>query len=243
MTFIPRWVFPSFAVWFVFAGAGGCSSVPETLREQGIEKISQIPPDARAKIQTSLKKSVEVINAPDIHRYLSSIAKKLIATDGKSITPTIKLVRAKDGPPSKPKLWIVPPELGYVDERILKSIQFENEIAAIIAFNWERAQDGAFESRFITELDQPLPDFRNIYEFTEMEDLKAVEATIDRLYHAGYDPRGLITVFDRKTGTDKERIPLLQDKARRTISFYKPLLNPIVRSNEFYQIKKKLEKL
>jgi len=222
-----------------FMLAGACTSTPETLREKGIERISQLPPAARTKIQISLKKNFDVAPTPEIHRYLSQIALRLLKPLKKNLSPKIQMVTARDQ--ETQKIWVIPPEMGFIDQRILKSMEFENEIAALIAFNWERTQDIGFERRFITELDEISPDFRKIYIFTENEDLKAVEGAVDLLYNAGYDPRGLISVFSRKTSVDKDRAPILQEKARRTIAFYKPLINPTVRSQEFYQIRKKLD--
>jgi hypothetical protein len=233
-------VTPYFASLLLLAIAG-CTSVPETLQEKGIERISQLPNSARAKIQISLKKSFAVVGAPEVHRYLSQVALRLLKPLDKNLSPKIQMVSSNEQ--ESPKLWIIPPDMGFVDQRILKSLEFENEIAALLAFNWERTQDIEFEKRFIAELDQVSPDFRKIYQFSENEDLKAVEGAVDILYNAGYDPRGLISVFNRKTSVNKDRSVVLQDKARRTIAFYKPLINPTVRSQEFYQMRKKLDRL
>lgn len=230
----------------------GCSSVPPTLNERGVERISQIPPESRKKIERSIAKDFQSIEASEIHDYLSRIAKKLfppVEASGDHLR--ILLVSSSVGIRSVPQIWMIPPAQGYIDERILKALQFENEIAAAIAFHWERTQDLGFEKRFVAELDQTNPDFRKIYEFSEVEDLKAIEGAVDRIYRSGYDPRGLVSYFERvssltqgRTSTSfEERIPLLQDKARRTISSYAPLLNPIVRTEEFYKMRKKLERL
>lgn len=236
-------IFQTFFIFSFVLSLTGCSSVPETLSEQGIERISQLPPEARNKIQRSLKKNIDPVSAPEIHQYLTGIAKKILAANKLPSKMKLQAIAHQGGAKEKPMVWIIPPDLGYIDVTILKSLSFENEIAALFAFNWERTQDLEFEKRFINELDQPVPDFRKIYEFSELQDLGAVEAAVDLLYNAGYDPRGLISMFDRKTTVEKERALLLQDKARRTIAFYKPLLNPVVRTNEYYQMRKKLDKL
>ena len=235
-----RFIFP---FGFLVATMTGCSSVPETLSEQGVERISQIPSDARLKIQSSLKKYFTHLSAQEIESYLNTISKRLLSKSKLSSPLRIELVTTRESALSKAKLWVVPPEKGYLDDHLLRSLEFENEIAAVIAFNWERVQDIEFEKRFIHELDQLHPDFSKIYEFSELEDMKAVEGAIDLLYQAGYDPRGLMSVFGRKIGVSPERALVLQEKARRTNAFYKPLMNPTIRSDEYYRMRKKLEKL
>lgn len=228
-----------------------CSAVPETLGSRGIERIAQIPPESRKRIDESLGKHFQIVEDGEIHDYLTNIARRLFSAV-ESAGPSLRVQAVSfSGARAVPQTWMIPPTHGYVDERILKAMNFENEIAAGVAFEWERTQDIAFEKRFIAELDSPAPDYRKIYEFSEVEDLKAVEGAVDRMYRAGYDPRGLVTYFERmssfakgRTATAFEsRIPLLQEKARRTIAFYAPLLNPIVRTEDFYKIRKKLERL
>jgi hypothetical protein len=86
-----------------------------------------------------------------------------------------------------------------------------------------------------------------IWVFGSLENEHAIESAVDRIYKAGYDPRGLVSYFDRVPTKSKNQVEseneALKDKSRRTIAFYAPLLNPIVRTEDFYKMRKRLERL
>ena len=144
-------------------------------------------------------------------------------------------------------VWVIPNGKIFVDLRVLKLMRFENELAAALALGWDRSAGNDFRERMIQEATQVDPNPAKIWTFSDEENQVAVEAAVDRIYKAGYDPRGLVTYFDRLPSRTRNRPSVdfepLKDKTRRAIAVYAPLLNPIVRTEEFYRMRKRLERL
>lgn len=88
-----------------------------------------------------------------------------------------------------------------------------------------------------------------IFAFTEKEYLDSAQVAVDLLYRAGYDSRGLISIWQLyeklpdNSPFEQTTLHKLQDATRDFIAKYAPLRNPIVRSEAFLKIRKRLEKL
>ena len=138
--------------------------------------------------------------------------------------------------------FILPPSQGFIEQKFALSLGYENELAAAVSLSWELALDTGFQERFLAQVEEKNPETSSVYVWDDVAAAGAVERATDRLYLAGYDPRGLITMLAKIKEWSPEKVQYLQDKARRTISFYTPLLNPIVRSESFYRLRRQLEK-
>ncbi len=224
---------------------GACSTVPEDPTNPAKAALLAEPPrEFSAAVETGLRKKLVFVNDTEINHYLARLGARLFAPGKDPIS--IELVNG-NASGFEPSVWVVPGGKIFVDLRILKMMRFENEIAAAMAFGWDRSEGSEFRTRLIDEASGANPDPAKVWSFSDSENQKAIESSIDRMYKAGYDPRGLVSYFDRlpiksKIRSESEQ-DLLKDKARRTIAFYAPLLNPIVRTEEFYKMRKRLEHL
>ncbi len=88
-----------------------------------------------------------------------------------------------------------------------------------------------------------------LFHFTKEVHIRAFRSAVQMMYQAGYDPRGLVRLFEHYTQMDK-RSPypteLLEqgiEAIRQEISKYVPLKNPIVRTPGFYKMKQKVMSL
>ena len=88
-----------------------------------------------------------------------------------------------------------------------------------------------------------------IFIFPEESRLEAVDTAVDILYKAGFDPRGLTELW-RNYQDHGSRSPLeastlakLLDRTRSAIASYPPLRNPIVKSDRFIVIQKRIRRL
>jgi hypothetical protein len=69
------------------------------------------------------------------------------------------------------------------------------------------------------------------------------------MYRAGFDPRGLISFWNRyaenpaHSPLDPGLLQQLIERSRTAIAQRAPLRNPIVRSKEFLALKKRIERL
>lgn len=227
----------SYAIlFFILLGMTGCSTVPEEVSPAKAALLAEPPPEYSGAIEMGFRKRVTFVQDGEINFYLMRIAGRLFNPGKYPISIEIVNTLAAGYEPS---VWVIPGGKIFIDLRVLKQMRFENEIAAALALGWDRSEGIPFRERMINEAARATPDPMKIWVFGDNENQKAVEASIERLYKAGYDPRGLVSYFDRLPSEQN----LLKDKARRTIAFYAPLLNPIVRTEEFYKMRKRLNRL
>ena len=88
-----------------------------------------------------------------------------------------------------------------------------------------------------------------LFSFSDDAQAEAAEAAVDILYKAGYDPRGLVSLWEKFEKNPKQSpferglIPKLLEATRRAIAGYPPLRNPVIRSKAFLAVHKRIQKL
>ena len=221
-----------------------CSTVPEGKDPAKAALLAEPPKELLSQIELSFRKRVAFVEDGEIEAYLTRLATRFLPP-GKSEIQVAVVSTATAG--YDPSVWVVPGGKIFFDVRVLRSLHFENEIASAMALAWERSEGVEFRERLIAEAAHTDPDPMKIWVFSLLENERAIESAVDRIYKAGYDPRGLVSYFDRVPTRTKNHLESenesLKDKTRRTIAFYAPLLNPIVRTEDFYKMRKRLERL
>jgi predicted Zn-dependent protease len=228
-----------------FAALFACSTLPDETKRKTEALQGDVPSEFSARIETSFRKKISFLRKPDIEAYLTQIANRLFSPSRQPLR--VELVSAPSGT-IEPSVWAIPGGTVFFDIRVLRTLRFENEIAAALALAWQRSKGMEFRERMIEEAGKADPQPNELWKFGETENNRAIEASVERIYKAGYDPRGLVSYFsrmpNRATGANAEPLnEALKDKTRRTISFYAPLRNPIVRTEEFYRMRKRLDRL
>ena len=222
----------------------GCSTVPEEKDPAKAALLAEPPKEFLAQIDLAFRRKVAFVDDKEIETYLRRLAGRLFPP-GKNDFQVALVSTASAG--YDPSVWVVPGGKLFFDVRVLRSLHFENEIASAMALAWERAEGNDFRERLIQEASRADPDPMKIWAFGPLENERAIEGAVDRIYKAGYDPRGLVSYFDRVPTKSRNAMDAehegLKDKTRRTIAFYAPLLNPIVRTEDFYRMRKRLERL
>lgn len=85
--------------------------------------------------------------------------------------------------------------------------------------------------------------------YTDMERAQAVEDAVNLLYRIGYDARGLISLWNaHKSNPDRSpyssgQVDRFMDRSYRAIAGLSPLRNPIVKTEKFIAIQKRIQKL
>jgi len=232
------------AIFLALGLTAGCSTVPEGKDPAKAALLAEPPIEFLTQIELAFRKRVAFVEDREIEAYLTRLATRFLPP-GKSEIHVSVVSTATAG--YDPSVWVVPGGKIFFDVRVLRSLHFENEIASAMALAWERSEGVEFRERLIAEAGHTDPDPMKIWTFSLLENERAIESAVDRIYKAGYDPRGLVNYFDRVPTRTKNQLESdnesLKDKTRRTIAFYAPLLNPIVRTEDFYKMRKRLERL
>jgi hypothetical protein len=88
-----------------------------------------------------------------------------------------------------------------------------------------------------------------IYAFPDEYFLEATDNAVEMLYQAGFDPRAVVSMWEmyekspEHSPFERPLLVKLQERARRLIADHSPLRNPIVRSQAFLAIQKRMKKL
>lgn len=164
---------------------------------------------------------------------------------------------------SRARNFGIPGNRIYLSRPLIKVIDYENELAAAVAYELAHISNRTLVTR-LTKYRQlhggqknptvpldtvPLFGSHGIFEFTEDEYASVCESAVFLLYQAGFDPRGLVSLWTRyenmggKSPFDKKTLSKLLDGTRMALTRSEPLINPVVRSNEFIEMKKRLENL
>ncbi len=208
----------------------------------------------------------------EVSAFLKNMARKLV-----EFTPEIAgsvysvlIVRDRD---LKWRNFGIPNQSIYLSNGLLRELDFENEVAAILAIQLAHIMNKNLQAQFAravkkqniadssiidTHLDSlwslknkeiDYLDPKGIFCFSEKSELIAVQTAVGILYRAGYDSRGLISLFDRynnrldRSPYNKKEIDDFIEQARREIAVYAPLRNPIVRTQKFLLIQKRIKNL
>jgi len=138
----------------------------------------------------------------------------------------------------------------YLSNTILSKLSYENEVAAFIAIqfghilNRSFVRKASFEDEQTTDSDQMI---NNYFHYTEDQMQATIDEAILILYQKGYDPRGIGGFFkEYLVQNDKVKYPkeVIQNWINYTylrIATYPPLINPVITTKEFTDIKKKLK--
>lgn len=177
-------------------------------REIGNEILNQLEP------QLSLKKDNQV------QSFLKRVAQLLAEKSPDLHIPEAKvLIISEDKSKQKWESFAVPGGHVYISLSVLKSLVYENEVAAVLAIQMGRllkeqvleyirknpATDSSTEPSTVVG-EGPLKTLRTpqqivffdkggMFEFTEKQDEDALDAAFSIQYAGGYDTRGIITVL------------------------------------------------
>ncbi|MBU6374806.1 MAG: hypothetical protein KGQ59_02315 [Bdellovibrionales bacterium] len=147
-------------------------------------------------------------------------------------------------------IFVLPGYRWYFSSGALRSLRYENELAAALAAAQALSERMSVRSEeLIAEMaEQGTTSPRvTLPKFTDSEWRSVNLRMVDLLYKAGYDPRGVPRFWQRTksewSGMSPDWSIILQEEAIAQISRKVPLMNPVVRSTEFGEIEKRLKKL
>lgn len=238
-----------------------CATPPSahvaTLAEQiqsdtAIGRRMSEPFEAGLKIRSDMELSV----------FLRGVAAKMADTlpELKSSPIGVWIVADRD---AKWRNYALPGNRVYLSSKLLKGMDYENEVAAAIAFELghivkrhavlrlERQKNGAGIPGDLADEPSSVDYFsaRGIFTYDQSELKAATEAAIRLMYQAEYDPRGLISLWNRYQSEpqhspfEPEVLVKLVEWSRQSIALYSPLRNPIIRSEAFMKMQKRFRRL
>ncbi len=200
----------------------------------------------------------------DLLVYLRNLSQKLAESDPQIQDAPIGIFIYKP----KKNTWrnyALPGNRFYLSLNFLKSLSFENEVAAALALEMghiikrhtlgrlEALRDLGILPKSVDEgVELSESDYfgiAGIFSFTEENVMESISVAVDILYNAGYDPRGMTNFWTMQLNAgsaspyEKEALQKYLEKTREIVAKKSPLRNPVVRTEEFIQMKKRITRL
>ena len=128
-------------------------------------------------------------------------------------------------------------------------INYENELAAVIALELGQIERRELAQEMDKNTNPILFGEQSVFHFSQKARGESIELGTKLMYAAGYDPRGMVALFqkfsnyylDSSTPTGQKELAYYVKQAQKAKNEFMPSLQPIVRSNEFLRMKKELK--
>jgi hypothetical protein len=217
-----------------------------------------------------LEQKLDFARDKEIEVYLRGLATRLAQTDPKlrDATLGVQILRNQQG------IWrsfALPGNRVYLSAGFLKRCELETEIAGLLAMELSHLARGDALDRLREQVTKDSPDRMpdsllppqpgdlpahldffgpdGIFAFNERAQVEGARGAVRLLYAAGYDPRGLLGVWQKLIRSpehspyDLETLDKLVEATRKTVSALPPLRNPVVRSGSFVGLKQRIQSL
>jgi predicted Zn-dependent protease len=240
--------------------------VPQITVEEEIQRDRSLGREIAQKFDTYFifKRDSAVIP------YLEKLTQKLMdSTPELRGASKVSLIQNQKG---KWKSFGLPGVRIYLPLTLLRDLHFENELASTVAIQLGHILNHHVVNQLEKKIKSESPemegkgkllpieqsDYLNrqdylgsagIFGFSEEQNIQAVRTSVGVLYRAGYDPRGLLSLLKKfeknpsHSPYEMGTIVKLMESARREIALFAPLRNPIVRSQSFILIQKRIQQL
>lgn len=254
------WI-PLFAGLLLFGCASSRKTPPQVDPAEQVRQENEVG----GELAQSLESQIRLKRDDDVSVYLRNLAQRLAESYPplKQLPLGVLLVTDRGG---RWESFSLPGGRIYLSIGPLKGVEYENEVAGVLAIQLahlygrdvlERIKErrapveGGIPSEQPPESSRVIDFFgpAGVFSFSEARRLNAIDEAVGILYQAGYDPRGVISILTlfranpAKSPHDPGALAKLLDRARAAIALRAPLRNPVVRSDEFLAVQKKIREL
>ena len=239
---------------FLFLAAAGCSlscSAPKPNRVLTISEQIAVDTQAAQALFSDFQKKVTFINFPEGERYLNAVTKKIAKVQDGFSYETVRVRIHQDNQKSLSHFFSFPGTTISVPLSYLKQVEYENELAAVLAYEIANVMNRHLAKKLADPAagqveNQSMFGTNGLFELNRAERKESIQLGTRLLYYAGFEPRGLASVFQRypqyftnfSSDLAKKEVDFNIRAAQQARSEYLPSLSPIVRSSEFITMKK-----
>jgi len=233
--------------------SGGCGTVPLPPPLSPHEQMTVDTAQAQGLL-VQFQKQVQFVKSPHVEKYLNSLANHIASEDDGLKNEKVLVRIHQDLKPELKRVFSFPGVVISIPHSFLGTINFENELAAVIALELalvERRELAIEMEKMETEKNGRPIIFgeQSIFNFSEKSRAAAISLGTKLMYSAGYDPRGMGALFqkyssfyiDTETPTSSKELGFYVREAQKAKNELMPSLQPIVRSNDFLRMKKELK--
>lgn len=247
----------SYLVLLVLAGCATPPPAPVVTAEEKARADISLGHRFAEELQARFKMRTDV----EVNVYLRGLAQKLADStpDLRKSPVGVFVIEDRD---AIWKNYALPGNRLYLSLGLIKKLEFENELAAVMAIEFAHvlnrdalnriemiAQQGVQPVSELSPNNVPFFGPGGLFAFSDESRVAAAEQAVDILYAAGVDPRGVVSLLadyranPKVSPYDPALIRRLTEAARQAIAELAPLRNPLVKSDAFLSIQKRIKRL
>lgn len=198
---------------------------------------------------SQFEKQVQFQKNANVEKYLVAVARQ-ITREEESLRAEKVIVRIhQDASADLKHSFSFPGVVISIPKSFLLSVNFENELAALIALELAQIERRDLAVEMDKNENPILFGELSIFKFSQQARGEAIELGTKLMYAAGYDPRGMVALFqkyapyyvDASTKPGEKELAFYIKQAQKAKNDFLPSLQPIVRSNDFLRMKKELK--
>ncbi len=230
-----------FLLGFQFLGFSalfeGCATLPQ-MSKPNSQKEKQLQAEILGnKLAACFEPTLHFKDNSLILNYLSHLGQSLVDFNSelKGSRVIVKIVQNSLG---KWKSYVLPGTRIYLPLGALKQLTYENEVAALVAIQLGHLVESQKEGSFSEKSEK-----------SEAQEKRTFQVAVQILYEAGYDARGIISLLTLYLNHpdyspySMSLVSSLIDFSWHEVAVYAPLRNPITNSENFVQMRKRIEQL
>lgn len=226
----------------------GCGSVPVPAPLSPHEQLTVDTVKVK-DLRLQFEKQVTLEKDANLEKYLTAVARQITREEA-ALRAEKVLVRVHlDTKPELKKSFSFPGVVIFIPKSILYQINFENELAALIALELAQIERRDLAQEMDKNERPILFGDLSIFHFSQKARGESIELGTKLMYAAGYDPRGMVALFqkfhsyflDSSSPAGQKELTYYLKQAQKAKNDFIPSLQPIVRSNDFLRMKKELK--
>jgi hypothetical protein len=229
-----------------------CATPPAPKPLSPREQIGVDTEKARGLVD-GFKKQVRFVNAPRLDRFLTRMGLRLAAASKEFPLDQVEVKIHEDSTSELSRAFSFPGTFLSLPLSWLRKVEFENQLAALVAYELAGVMNRHLAER-VEKVQQGgaiLFGKNSVFLLQTSERLESIRSGTDLLYFAGYDVRGMASLIQEypeifvTPGSESARKEVEFDlrEAQRARSELLPSTKPVVRSSEFIQFKKELDRI
>lgn len=227
----------------------GCSTPPEPKILTISEQIDVDTRQAQNFIN-EFQKRATFESYPEGERYLNQLARNLAKIETGFVSESVKVKIHHDTSSQLAHLFSFPGTTLSIPSSLLHEVEYENELAALLAYELANVMNRHLAKKMEATVNPVLFGPGSVFDLDRPQRLASIRLATKLLYYAGYDTRGMASVFQRypqyfapnqSSELNKKEVEFNVRESQKAKTEYLPSMGPIVRSAEFIKMKKGLK--
>ena len=225
------------------------------LKKLTIAEQHKVDAESSEGLTQEFKKESVFISLPKAESFLSDMAEKILNKKEGFEAESVEVLIHDDSKKKFQRFFSFPGATLSIPISFLRKVEFENELAAAIAFEIANLLERFLVKKVETKQNSleklELFGSDSVFGLSDQNYKILIKRATALLYDSGFDTRGVASIFrqypnyylrEKAIDSNQNQVDFYLTEAKRAKSDFMPQMSPIVKSEEFIQFKKELLK-